>query len=375
MSEAVTKPSEAESEALKAWKSRKRHVAPVDSDEDIDEEFKVALSSNENERNNAAGNEADSSIYIPIRQRKKEKAARRGLLTRVLTKTGGEGDDSPSTSEAEPERSLLDQHVEVKKQWEVEGLKESEEDKVRKEEERILEAVAERTALMAATEIAKGIEYTEAIKTSWKPPSYALAWNEEKRAKMRKKFGIIAEGEDIPPPLRAFAEMKFPEPILKRLEELKIVKPTAIQMQGLPLALSGRDMIGIAFTGSGKTLVFVLPLIMAVLEQEVVMSFQKEEGPYGLIICPSRELAKQIHEIIVGFCFALNVSGAPTISSVLCIGGISIKEQIESLRRGCHIVVGTPGRLMDLLERRKMRLDICRYLVRKFHIFWFCTIV
>jgi ATP-dependent RNA helicase DDX41 len=69
------------------------------------------------------------------------------------------------------------------------------------------------------------------------------------------KRHIEAEGEDIPPPIKTFVEMKFPKPILRALRKRGIKRPTPIQMQGLPVALSGRDLIGIAFTGSGKTMV------------------------------------------------------------------------------------------------------------------------
>lgn len=92
-------------------------------------------------------------------------------------------------------------------------------------------------------------------------------------------------------------------------------------------------MIGIAFTGSGKTLVFVLPLIMFCLEQEVKMPFIKNEGPYGLIICPSRELAKQTYDIIQHFCNHLRKKGMPEIRSCLAIGGMPVNEAIEIIQR------------------------------------------
>ena len=86
--------------------------------------------------------------------------------------------------------------------------------------------------------------------------------------------------------------MKLPACLIAGLKRKDIKKPTSIQMQGIPVALSGRDMIGISFTGSGKTLSFAIPMIMAAVEQEAEMPFIKNEGPYGLVICPSRELAK-----------------------------------------------------------------------------------
>ena len=92
-------------------------------------------------------------------------------------------------------------------------------------------------------------------------------------------------------------------------------------------------MIGIAFTGSGKTLVFVLPLIMFCLEQEVKMPFIKNEGPYGLIICPSRELAKQTFDIIQHFCGYVRKKGMPEIRICLAIGGVPVNEAIETIQR------------------------------------------
>ena len=85
---------------------------------------------------------------------------------------------------------------------------------------------------------------------------------------IRDKWHIIVEGVDIPPPIRTFKEMKFPGPILNELERKGIARPTPIQIQGLPVILSGRDIIGIAFTGSGKSLTFILPMIMSAMMEE-----------------------------------------------------------------------------------------------------------
>lgn len=92
-------------------------------------------------------------------------------------------------------------------------------------------------------------------------------------------------------------------------------------------------MIGIAFTGSGKTLVFVLPLIMFCLEQEVKLPFIKNEGPYGLIICPSRELAKQTYDIIQYYSEYLRKHRMPQIRSCLAIGGVPVTESIEVIQK------------------------------------------
>jgi ATP-dependent RNA helicase DDX41 len=256
--------------------------------------------------------------------------------------------------------SLLDQHNELKKK--AEAIKESAIEKQLKEEEKILESVAEKKALMAVSELAKGIQYEDPIKTGWKAPKYVRDLPESKHEALRQKYRILVEGEQMPPPIKTFKDMKFPKSILNGLKKNKILKPSPIQMQGLPAVLSGRDMIGIAFTGSGKTLVFVLPIVMFCLEQELQLPFIKDEGPYGLIICPSRELAKQTYEIIQYYCNCLTQSGMPSLRVCLCIGGVSVKEQLEIIRRGVHIMVATPGRLMDMLEKKMVGLHVCRYL-------------
>lgn len=186
---------------------------------------------------------------------------------------------------------------------------------------------------MGVSELAKGIQYNEPIKTSWTPPKYVLQRNGYEHDELRNKLRILVEGEDIPPPLKSFKEMKLHEAVLAGLKAKNIRKPTPIQIQGIPTVLSGRDMIGIAFTGSGKTLVFVLPLIMFCLEQEIKMPFIKNEGPYGLIICPSRELAKQTHDIIHHFTSCLRNYGLPEIRSCLSIGGVPITDAIETIQR------------------------------------------
>jgi ATP-dependent RNA helicase DDX41 len=157
--------------------------------------------------------------------------------------------------------------------------------------------------------------------------------------------------------------MKVPKPILDYLQAKGIKRPTPIQMQGIPTAFSGRDMIGIAFTGSGKTLAFCLPAIMASLEMEARVPFARGEGPVGLIICPSRELARQTYEQCVAMGQALKESGQyPEIRSLLCIGGISMADQADVLNRGVHVAVATPGRLIDMLDKGRLNANNCGYL-------------
>lgn len=248
--------------------------------------------------------------YVPVKERKKKQLMKLGRIVQLSNedskpKSSSENEnDEDSQNANDPEVwgrkyniSLLDQHTELKKIAEAKKI--SDVEKQLKEEEKILESVQQQKALMGVAELAKGIQYDEPIKTSWKPPRYIIEMSEQKRNAIRKRLRILVEGVDVAPPIRSFKEMKFPKGILNGLAAKGIKKPTPIQVQGIPTVLSGRDLIGIAFTGSGKTLVFVLPIIMFALEQEYRLPFARNEGPYGLIICPSRELAKQTNDIIM----------------------------------------------------------------------------
>ena len=122
-------------------------------------------------------------------------------------------------------------------------------------------------------------------------------------------------------------------------------------------------MIGIAFTGSGKTLAFCLPLIMLALEEESKLPFVCGEGPVGVILCPSRELATQTYENVLTWTDALAQDGKYLrLNTLLCIGGISTGEQCHVLNKGLHIVVATPGRLIGVLEKKCFIFDGCKYL-------------
>jgi ATP-dependent RNA helicase DDX41 len=219
-------------------------------------------------------------------------------------------------------------------------------------------------ALQSNEEIAQGMKYTESMITTWSAPRYLLMLDEDYHEQARKKWNILIEGDRCPPPIKTFREMKFPDAILKALKGKNIMKPTPIQVQGLPAILSGRDIVGIAFTGSGKTLTFTLPMLMFALEEEMNMPIIENEGPIGLVLCPSRELARQTYEVVEYFIEELYRDGYPRLRAVLCIGGEDSRTQISMVRReGVHCVVATPGRLRDLLKRGSLNMDICKYLV------------
>ncbi|ONM35290.1 DEAD box RNA helicase1 [Zea mays] len=132
------------------------------------------------------------------------------------------------------------------------------------------------------------------------------------------------------------------------------VEPTPIQSQGWPMALKGRDLIGIAQTGSGKTLSYLLPGLVHVGAQP---RLEQGDGPIVLILAPTRELAVQIQEESTKF-------GSYSRTRSTCVyGGAPKGPQIRDLRRGVEIVIATPGRLIDMLEAGHTNLRRVTYLV------------
>ena len=207
------------------------------------------------------------------------------------------------------------------------------------------------------------MEYTKALETGWKPPVRVRGMTQAECNMIREKWHILVEGVDAPPPISSFKDLKLPADVIEYLRSQGILRPTPIQIQGLPVALSGRDMVGVAFTGSGKTLAFGLPMVMLALQDEVTLPLEPGEGPVGLCLAPSRELATQTFEVVNGFIQALRPPAHPQLRSVLIIGGMDGREQTDPIQRyGVHVAVATPGRLKDHLKRRRMNLDICRYL-------------
>lgn len=304
--------------------------------------------------------------YVPIKERR-EREIREKLLRRGKVGQDGPEDHrvevsapSISKSKAQPveKQSLLIQRAKALK----DETPETEQEKALREETDIMKHVMQKKALKTYQELAQGIEYSRSLTTGWKAPVRYRRRTEERIQKMRQKFKIICQGDHIPPVIPIFEDMKLPKAILRELQKKGIEKPTPIQMQGLPVLLSGRDMIGIATTGSGKTLVFSLPMIMAALQEEMRMPIEGGEGPVGLVLCPSRELARQTLEIIDSFAKALQDDGYPELRSSLMIGGIDMNDTFHMIRRqGVHMIVSTPGRLRECLKKRRINLDICRY--------------
>jgi len=162
-----------------------------------------------------------------------------------------------------------------------------------------------------------------------------------------------------------FTELGLISPLLARLTELEYLQPTPIQAQAIPSVLAGRDLIAGANTGSGKTATFALPLLQKIQVQQLntdkALNSTSGKGNYvtGLILVPTRELAKQVADSIKSY--AAHLNGA--IKTVAVFGGVSANTQMLALRGGTDILVATPGRLLDLISSNAIKLDMVKTLV------------
>jgi len=168
-----------------------------------------------------------------------------------------------------------------------------------------------------------------------------------------------------------FTELGLISPLLARLSELEYLLPTSIQEKAIPSVLAGRDLIAGANTGSGKTATFALPILQQLYNEAQLLAKKNEtskkpdkdskKGNYvsGVILVPTRELAKQVADSIKSY--AVHFNGA--IKTIAVFGGVSVNTQMLALRGGTDVLVATPGRLLDLISSNAIKLDRVKTLV------------
>ncbi|XP_047534449.1 ATP-dependent RNA helicase dbp2-like isoform X1 [Vanessa atalanta] len=191
-------------------------------------------------------------------------------------------------------------------------------------------------------------------KNFYKPHANVEGRSEEEVQMFRAAKEITVSGNNVPRPNHVFDEGNFPDHVMSTIKEQGWEEPTGIQAQGWPIALSGRDMVGIASTGSGKTLAYMLPAAVHIVHQPRI---QRGDGPIALILAPTRELAQQIQSVAQAY------SARGCIRNTCLFGGSPKGPQARDLERGVEIVIATPGRLIDFLERGTTNLRRCTYLV------------
>merc|ERR1711939_868160 len=189
-------------------------------------------------------------------------------------------------------------------------------------------------------------------KNFYTEPAELADMTEAELADLRLELdGIKVAGKDVPKPVQKWSQCGLNVQSLEVIRKLGYERPTAIQMQAVPAIMSGRDVIGVAKTGSGKTIAFLLPMFRHIRDQRPL---EGSDGPIGLIVTPTRELATQIHKECKPFLKAMG------LRAVCAYGGAPIKDQIADLKRGAEIIVCTPGRMIDLLAANSGRVTNLR---------------
>ncbi len=148
-----------------------------------------------------------------------------------------------------------------------------------------------------------------------------------------------------------FNDFGLAEPILRAVTELGYRDPTPIQAQAIPIVLQGRDVMGAAQTGTGKTAGFALPILQRLMAHANASASPARHPVRALIIAPTRELADQIYANVAAYAKHTN------LKSAVVFGGVDIKPQLAAMRAGCEVLIATPGRLLDHVEQRTVNLS------------------
>lgn len=186
------------------------------------------------------------------------------------------------------------------------------------------------------------IQYPSFTKDFYEEHSDIQNLTYQQAQELRQSLNIRVGGHSVPKPVCSFGHFGFDKVLMESIVRCEYEKPTPIQAQAIPAALSGRDVLGIAKTGSGKTAAYLWPAIEHVIDQP---SLNPGEGPIAVIVVPTRELAIQVYQEAKRFCKPYNLN-------VICAyGGGSKWEQSNELRdEGAEVVVCTPGRIIDLVK-------------------------
>jgi len=178
---------------------------------------------------------------------------------------------------------------------------------------------------------------------------------------------VEATGEDCPPHINEFTDIDLGEIITANIKLCGYNRPTPVQKYAVPIVKGKRDLMACAQTGSGKTAAFLVPVLSEIFcsgppknlptDASAGRYSSRKQYPLALVIAPTRELASQIYDEAKKFSYRSHVRPC------VVYGGADIGNQMRDLTRGCHILVATPGRLVDMLERGKIGLDCIKYLV------------
>ncbi|XP_069031342.1 probable ATP-dependent RNA helicase DDX4 [Embiotoca jacksoni] len=212
---------------------------------------------------------------------------------------------------------------------------------------------------------AKGAEEGERPRVTYVPPTlpededsifshYASGINFDKYDDIL----VDVSGTDPPDAIMTFEEAALCESLKNNVSKSGYVKPTPVQKHGIPIISAGRDLMACAQTGSGKTAAFLLPILQQLMADGVAASrFSEAQEPEAVIVAPTRELINQI------YLEARKFAHGTCVRPVVVYGGVSTSHQIREVAKGCNVLCGTPGRLLDVIGRGKVGLGKVRYLV------------
>uniref|UniRef100_A0A8C9WXP2 RNA helicase n=1 Tax=Sander lucioperca TaxID=283035 RepID=A0A8C9WXP2_SANLU len=183
---------------------------------------------------------------------------------------------------------------------------------------------------------------------SYRDDRFISGLTDEQVQRIKRELGIETQGRDVRRPIIEFEHCGFPATLSGNLKKAGYEAPTPVQMQMVPVGLSGRDVIASADTGSGKTVAFLLPVVVRAIEVH----------PVALILTPTRELAIQIErqakELLMGL---------PNMRTALLVGGMPLPQQLHRLKSSIKIIIATPGRLIEILKQKAVQLDKVKVVV------------
>ncbi|XP_059659883.1 ATP-dependent RNA helicase DBP2-like isoform X2 [Cornus florida] len=199
----------------------------------------------------------------------------------------------------------------------------------------------------------------DSVSLQWKPSERVLRLTPEQIQEVRLRLNVdvtvASDSSHAPAPIESFTDMCLHSSIMKDIAFHEYTRPTPIQAQAMPIALSGMDLLGCAETGSGKTAAFTIPMIQYCLAQPPI---RRGDGPLALVLAPTRELAQQIEKEVKAFSRSLE-----SFRTAIIVGGTNIAEQRSELRAGVNIVVATPGRFIDHLQQGNTSLSRISFVV------------
>jgi len=168
---------------------------------------------------------------------------------------------------------------------------------------------------------------------------------------------VEVSGRDAPAAIQTWTDLDLGEGIQRNIQAAKYTKPTPIQRHALPIGMAGRDLMGCAQTGSGKTAAFLLPIIAQLVKSRYSGSGGRQIAISALILSPTRELAQQTHAEAIKF------AAGTRLKAGIVYGGASFGEQARRIQAGCDLLVATPGRLIDFVKRGQISLQMVKYLI------------